>query len=103
MKSLFALALTSSTLLLSTSVIAAKPITQGEAFSQCKVLANAQFDNVKRVKLAHMKNTRGQFKIKLRVTAKADKGMFLCTVERDQVAQIVRLDKDANSVATKQQ
>ena len=101
MKSLLTLVLTTSTLLLSTSAFAAKPMSQGQAFSQCKELANTQFDNVKRVKLAHMKNSRGQFKIKLRVTAEDEKGMFLCTIERDQAAQIVRLDKDASSVTAK--
>ncbi|MGK0374523.1 MAG: hypothetical protein ACJA2E_000992 [Arenicella sp.] len=49
-----------------------------------------------------MKTTRGQFKAKLRVRAENHKGMFLCTIERDQDAQIVRLDKPQKAVAVTQ-
>ncbi len=102
MKSLLNTALIGTALLVSSNTIAAKPLTDNQALSQCKALASTQFDNVKKVKLAHMKSTRGQFKAKLRVKSATDKGMFLCTIERNQEAQIVRLDKNNNTVAAKQ-
>jgi hypothetical protein len=99
MKSLPTFALTASALLLSANIAMAKPLSQNQALGQCKTLAETQFDNIKSIKIATMKTTRGTFKVKLRVTAKEEKGMFLCTIERDQDAQIVRLDKDVKAVA----
>jgi len=90
-----------SALLLSTNAIAAKPFTQGQALSQCRALANTQFEDVTRFKAIHMKTKRGQFKAKLRINTANERGMFLCTVERDQEAQIVRLDKSADAIAAK--
>lgn len=102
MKSLINIALTSAALLLSGNAVAAKPLSENQALSQCKSLASTQFDNVKRIKLANLKTTRGQFRVKLRVRAADDKGIFLCTIERNQEAQIVRLDKNTKAVAAKQ-
>jgi len=102
MNSLINIALTSTALLVSANAFAAKPISQGQALGQCKSLASTQFDDVKRIKVAHMKSTRGTFKAKLRVRAADQKGMFLCTIERNQEAQIVRLDTDSKAVAAKQ-
>lgn len=102
MKSLPTFALTASALLLSANIAIAKPISQNQALGQCKALAETQFDNVKNIGIATMKTTRGKFKVKLRVTAQDDKGMFLCTIDRDQDAQIVRLDKDVKAIAAQQ-
>lgn len=101
MKTLINITLITSALLLSSNTTAAKPLSEGQALAQCKALANSQFDNVKRVKVAHMKSTRGLFKAKLRVKAENDKGMFLCTISNERAAQIVRLDKDSNTIASK--
>lgn len=101
MKSLTYTALISAALLLSTNSFAAKPLTEGQALGQCRALASTQFNNVKKTRLSHMKSTRGQFEAKIRVTSATEKGLFLCTIERNQEAQIVRLDKDITAVATK--
>jgi Tfp pilus assembly protein PilW len=102
MKTLLTTALIAATLILSSTTAIAKPLSKNQALSQCKALANAQFEDVKNIKIASMKTTRGQFKAKLRVRAENDKGMFLCTIERDQDAQIVRLDKPQKAVAVTQ-
>ncbi|MFQ3244336.1 MAG: hypothetical protein ACI9SP_000964 [Arenicella sp.] len=102
MKSLSTIALTASVLLLSANIATAKPLSQNQALGQCKALADTQFDAVKSIKIATMKTVRGTFKVKLRVTAEEEKGLFLCTIERDQDAQIVRLDKDVDAVAVQQ-
>ncbi|MFT6409172.1 MAG: hypothetical protein ACJAQ6_002597 [Arenicella sp.] len=94
------LALTGAALLLSANPAAAKPLSQNQALGQCKALASTQFDSVKSIKVANLKTTRGVFKTKLRVRAADDRGMFLCTIEANQEAQIVRLDKDVNALAT---
>jgi hypothetical protein len=86
---------------MNTSAFAAKPLSQGQALGQCKALASTQFENVKKIRVAHMKTTRGQFKAKLRVKSDTDNGMFLCTIARDQDAQIVRLDKNSGTIAAK--
>ncbi len=99
MKTLINIALTSTAILLSSNAIAAKPLSDNQLLGQCKTLAKAQFEDVKKVKLAKMKNTRGTFEAKLRVTSSTDKGMFLCTIERNQEATIVRLDGSHKSVA----
>ena len=101
MKLFINIVLISAALLLSTNSFAAKPLSEGQALSQCRALANTQFNNVKRTRLTHMKTTRGQFKAKIRVSSATDAGLFLCTIERNQEAQIVRLDKDITAVATK--
>jgi hypothetical protein len=102
MKSLSTSALTASAVLLSANIATAKPLSQNQALGQCKALADNQFDKVKSIRVAKMKTVRGPFKVKLRVTAEEEKGMFLCTIERDQDAQIVRLDKDVKAVAAQQ-
>ena len=102
MKTYLNIALTSATLLLTTNSFAAKPLSENQALGQCKALASTQFDNVNKIKVAHMKTTRGNFKVKLRVKSDADNGMFLCTIDRNQAAQIVRIDKDTNAIAAKQ-
>ena len=99
MKSLTIIALTASALLLSANTAFAKPLSQNQALGQCKTLAKTQFSNIRSIKVANMKTSRGKFKVKLRVTAEQEKGMFLCTIDRDQDAQIVRLDKNAKAVA----
>jgi len=101
MKSLLNIALTSTALLLASTTVSAKPLSEGQALAQCKSLASTQFDNVKRIKLAHMKSTRGQFKAKLRVKSENEKGMFLCTIDKNQEAEIVRLDTKAKTIASK--
>lgn len=102
MKSLLTTALTASALLLSANIAMAKPLSQNQAFGQCKALAESQFENVNNVKIATMKSVRGTYKIKLRVRAQDDKGMFLCTIGGNQDAQIVRLDKEVKAVAAQQ-
>ena len=101
MKSLISTVLASTIILTSSNSFAAKPLTESEAVGQCRALASTQFNNVKKVRIAHIKSTRGQFKAKLRVKSATEKGMFLCTIERNQEAQIVRLDKDTATVAKK--
>ena len=99
MKTLSKIVLISSSILLSSNAIAAKPLTQGQALGQCKTLANTQFDNVIKTKVASIKSHRGTFKARLRVTAENEKGLFLCTIDRNQSAEIVRIDKKAETLA----
>lgn len=102
MKSLLHIALIGTAVLLSTNAIAARPMSQGQALGECKALASTQFDNVKKIRVAHMKTTRGTFKTKLRVHSASEKAMFLCTVEPNQDAQITRIDKNTSAIASKQ-
>jgi len=102
MKSLLNIAIASTTLLLSTQAFAAKSPSQNEMLGHCKTLAKSQFDNVKKVKLSKLKHSRGTFEAKLKVIAAEERGMFLCTIERDQEATIVRLDQPSNPIAAKQ-
>lgn len=99
MKTLINIAVTTTAILLSANTFAAKPLSDNQLLGQCKNLASGQFQNVKKVKLTKMKNTRGTFEAKLRVIAENDKGMFLCTIERGQEANIVRLDNANQSLA----
>ena len=99
MKTLSKIVLISSSILLSSNAIAAKPLTQGQALGQCKTLANTQFDNVVKTKVASIKSHRGTFKARLRVTAENEKGLFLCTIDRNQSAEIVRIDKKSETLA----
>ncbi len=99
MKALSKIVLIGSSILLSSNAIAAKPLTQGQALGQCKALASTQFDNVIKTKVASIKSSRGTFKARLRVTAKNDKGLFLCTIDRNQSTEIVRIDKKAETLA----
>lgn len=100
MKSLLTTALMSSALLISTNVVA-KPLSDGQALSQCKALASSQFEDVSKIRLAQMKKTRGVYKVKLRVKSPTDNGLFLCTIERNLDAQIVRLDTKSGALASK--
>jgi len=99
MKTLSKIALIGSSILLSSNAVAAKPLTQGQALAQCKTLASTQFDNVVKTKVASIKSHRGTFKAKLRVTAENDKGLFLCTIDRNQSSEIVRIDKKTETLA----
>ena len=101
MKLLTKTALVSLALLISSTSFAAKPLSEGQALGQCRALASTQFENVKKTRLAYMKSTRGLFKAKLRVTSPNETGIFLCTIERNQEAQIVRLDKELTTIAKK--
>lgn len=100
MKTLSKIVLIGSSILLSSNAIAAKPLTQGQALGQCKALASTQFDNVVKTRVASIKSNRGIFKARLRVKAENDKGLFLCTIDRNQSAEIVRIDKKAEAVAS---
>ena len=102
MKPILHTALIASALLFSNTSFAAKPLSQGQALGQCKTLANTQFGDVKKIRVAHMKTARGTFKAKLRVKTAKENGLFLCTIERDQEAQIVRLDKPSKAIAVSQ-
>ncbi len=99
MKSLSKIVLIASSVLLTSNAIAAQPLTQGQALGQCRALASTQFDNVIKTKVASIKSHRGTFKAKLRVTAENDKGLFLCTIDRNQNTDIVRVDKKAETLA----
>ena len=98
MKTLRNIAIAATTCLIFDSAFAAKPLTENQLLGQCKALASSQFENVTKVKMTNMKNTRGTFRAKFRVTAENDKGMFLCTVEKKQIANIVRLDTQNNRI-----
>jgi len=98
MKTLIKLTITTATILLSANSIAANPLSDNQLYGQCKNLAKGQFADIKKVKMVDMKNTRGTFKAKFRVISKNDRGMFLCTLKRDQDPSIVRLD-GASSLA----
>ena len=100
MKTLIKLAVTTSTILLANNTLAAKPLSDSQLLGQCKNLAASQLEDVKKVKVAKMKNTRGTFEAKLRVSGANDRGMFLCTIERGQEANIVRLDAANARVAS---
>lgn len=99
MKTLSKIVLIGSSILLSSNALAAKPMTQGQALGQCKALASTQFDNVVKTRVASIKSNRGIFKAKLRVTAENEKGLFLCTIDSKQSAEIVRIDKKADALA----
>lgn len=99
MKTLRNIGITAAAILLSGNTFAAKPLSDGQLLGQCKNLAKGQFEDVKKVKMTNMKSTRGTFKAKFRVTSKNDKGMFLCTIESGQDADMVRLDTQSSKIA----
>ena len=102
MKTLRNISITAAAILLSSNALAAEPLSDSQLLGQCKNLAKGQFEDVKRVKMTNMKSTRGTFKAKFRVTSKNDKGMFLCTIERGQDADMVRLDSATSRIAATQ-
>jgi len=98
MKNLINLAIATAAILLSTNAIAAKPLSENQLYGQCKNLAKGQFGDVKKVKTIKIRNTLGVYKARFRVISKNDRGLFLCTIKRNQDPSIVRLDT-ANSIA----
>lgn len=100
MKHILNTAVTSVAILISSNAIAAKPLSENQLLGQCKALANSQFEEVKKVKMTKMKNTRGRFEAKFRVSSASDKGVFLCTIERGEEANIVRIDGKSASIAS---
>jgi hypothetical protein len=101
MNKLLKIALTSTSLLLTTNAIAAKPLSQNQKLTQCKALASSQFENVSNVRSLKIKNARSTFSVKFRVVGDNDRGMFLCTIEKNQEAQIARLDKTTSEALVK--
>jgi len=99
MKSLTNILLFSTVAFFSSNTLAAKPLSEGQALGQCKRLASTQFDNVTKTRLASMRTVRGTFKVRLRVISENERGLFLCTIDRNQSAEIVRLDKQIESIA----
>ena len=95
------------TILKSTAVISALLVTvsatagttKGQALTDCKTMINAEFENVKRIKLANLKDRRGKVIAKFRVSADGENASYTCTVERDAAPLLVRTDKPTQDVA----
>ena len=86
-----------SALLVTVSATAAP--TQGEKLAQCKQAISAEFNDVKRIKLATMKERRGNLIAKYRVSADGERATYTCTIDNQASPLLVRTDKSVQQVA----
>lgn len=96
------------TLLKSTAVLTALIVTasataapsQGQHLAQCKQMINAEFNDVKRIKMANLKERRGTMTAKYSVSADGQRAIYTCTVEKGaDTPLLVRTDKSVQDVA----
>lgn len=91
-----------SAVLFTVSATAAQP-TQNENLASCKSMIKAEFNEVKRIKLASLRDRRGNFTAKFRVSADGQRAKYTCTVLTDSDGpQLVRTDNVVNDTAVKQ-
>lgn len=102
MKSLLAISLVSFVFFAAVNASAAQQPSKNQLLTQCKSLINAEFDDVNRIKMTKMKSRRGNFEAKFRVFTDDERAMYLCTVEKNQAPQLVRLDKADPQLASGQ-
>ena len=101
MNNLLKITVAGASLLLTSNAIAAKPMSQNQKLTQCKSLANAQFENVKVIKTVKIKNNRVGFNAKFKIVGENDRGIFLCTIATGEEAKITRLDKTTPKAVVK--
>jgi hypothetical protein len=99
MKTTLKVAVTAFALLSSFHTFAA---TEGQLLTECKNAVKTQFENIESVRTASMKSRKNRFEAKLRVRTADDKGLYLCTVERNGSPLLARIDKGSDqSIAAK--
>lgn len=77
------------------STAAAKAPSKGQMLTQCKDMIKAEFTDIKRIKLGNMKDRRGTFTAKFRVSADGERAAYTCTIAKDAEPLLVRTDKPA--------
>ncbi len=87
------------TAVLMTVTATAAQASQNKHLTDCKSMINAEFNDVKRIKLAGLKERRGNFTAKFRVSADGQRASYTCTVEKDAEPQIARTDRPTQQVA----
>lgn len=75
--------------------------SESQLLTQCKTFVKSQFENASSIKSASIKSRKNKFEAKFRVRTANDRGIYLCTIERDAAPVIVRLDKNAEQLAAK--
>ena len=98
MKNTVKIAIASIALISSVNTFSA---SEGQLLTQCKSFAKTQFENIESIKSSSIKSRKNRFEAKFKIRTADDKGLFLCTIERDAAPQLARLDKGGAQIAAK--
>lgn len=75
--------------------------SESQLLGQCKSFVKNQITDVTSIKSASIKTRKNKFEAKFRVRTADDRGVYLCTIERDAAPVLARVDKGAQQIAAK--